>query len=450
MPRSSKDRVEFHLEAESARSPRVIEEDEPFRIALAGDFGGRRQRVRHPILIDRDNFEEVLESLDVQIDLPGGRLHVTSLDHFHPDHLYATHPAFHEMRETRARLNDPATSAQAARELAGEQHVRQPIPMPPTSGSLLDLIAGAGGTAAQPAQPTGDLQEFIDRAMRPYLEPRPDSRASELIGQVDEIAADLLRAMLHQARFKTIEAAWRMLYRLVRRLETGTDLKLYLIDISKEELAENPEEFYQTLLRQPDPWAVIAGNYAFPSSELGLLQVMGKIAARLEVPFLAEADASLVGADPKWSAFRQTAEAKHVGLALPRIQLRLPYGAETDPCEVPGFEEISGKPDARHMLYGNPGYFLAALLGETFQSYGWQMRPGAVRDISNLPVYTYEEDGEKKAFPCGEIELTQDTAEALMDEGFIPLAAIRDTDVVRVLRFQSAAEPVTALSGRWN
>ncbi|MEO8130884.1 MAG: type VI secretion system contractile sheath small subunit, partial [Bryobacteraceae bacterium] len=97
MPNLSKDRVAFHIEAESASDFRAVEEDEPFRIALLGDFKGASDRApvasRKPILIDRDNFEEILAKLDVTIDLPTGKLRIGSLDHFHPDHIYATYPA---------------------------------------------------------------------------------------------------------------------------------------------------------------------------------------------------------------------------------------------------------------------------------------------------------------------------------------------------------------------
>lgn len=449
MPNFPKDRIGFHIEAESASDFCAVQEDEPFRIALLGDFSGRSERApvpaRKPIVIDRDNFDQILHKLEVTVELPTGRLRIGNLDHFHPDHLYSTYPAFREFRETRAKLGDPDTFAEAARDLLGEK----PAPIAAPSGGLLDLIVGEGGAAAKPARPAGDLQDFIDNAMRPHLAAKQDPRAPELIRQVDEIASDVMRVILNNAKFKAIEAAWRTVYYLVRRLETGPELKIYLIDITKQELAANIEEVYHMLVQQSDPWAVIAGDYSFGSGDLRLLGLMGKIASRAQAPFLAEADGSLLGGDPHWEAFRRTAEAAHVGLALPRVLVRMPYGKETVPCEAFDFEEISGRPDAKRMLFGSPAYFAALLIGEAFQSHGWNLRPGMVQDISNLPVYSYEDDGESKAFPCAEIELTEDTAEALIDEGFIPLAAVRHRDVVRVVRFQSVAAPPSGLPGRW-
>ncbi len=321
--------------------------------------------------------------------------------------------------------------------------------MPASSGGLLDLIAGEAGTATKTARPTSDLQDFIDNAMRSHLVAKQDPRASELIRRADDIASGMMRIILNDANFKAIEAAWRAVYFLVRRLETGPELKIYLIDITKEELAPNIEDVYRMLVQRSHPWAVMAGNYAFGIDDLRVLGLMGRIASRAQTSFLAEADGSLLGGDAQWEAFRQTAEAAHVGLALPRILVRMPYGKETAPCEAFDFEEISGKPDAKQMLFGSPAYFAALLIGEAFMSYGWNLTPGMVQEISGLPVYTYEEDGESTAFPCAEIELTEETASALLDEGFVPVAAIRNSDVVRLVRFQSVAAPPAALPGRW-
>src|SRR6185295_10818534 len=158
MPNLSRDRVSFNIEAESVSDFRAIEEDEPFRIALLGDFSGNSERVpvtaRTPLLVDRDNFDEVLTELGVTVDLPTGWLQIRSLDHFHPDHIYTNYSAFKEFRETRARLCDPDTFTEAARELLGEK----PAEIPAHPGGLLDLIAGETGTTAKAARPANDLQ----------------------------------------------------------------------------------------------------------------------------------------------------------------------------------------------------------------------------------------------------------------------------------------------------
>jgi type VI secretion system protein ImpC len=113
--------------------------------------------------------------------------------------------------------------------------------------------------------------------------------------------------------------------------------------------------------------------------------------------------------------------------------IRMPYGKNSDPCESFPFEEIEGVPDAPQMLFVNPAVLCAILLAED--------PDGGAREVSDLPVYVYKEDGEAAAFPLVEIELTVDTADAVMDSGIMPVVAIRHTDKVRVLRFQTVSDP---------
>ena len=65
----------------------------------------------------------------------------------------------------------------------------------------------------------------------------PAKSVAELIALVDEATGAHLRSILHHPEFQAIEAAWRAIYFLVRRLETDSSLKVYLLDVSREELA---------------------------------------------------------------------------------------------------------------------------------------------------------------------------------------------------------------------
>lgn len=447
--RHAKDRVGFEIEASPAPDRVRTDEEEPFRIALLADFSGRSQRppleARKSVLIDRDNFDEVLEKLGAGVELPAGRIAMRDLEDFHPDSIYRTHPLFRQLRAAREKLANPETFAEAARDLMGEA----PAPVPaPGGGNLLGQILGEAATAVSRAKPVDDLQRLIREAVRPHLVAREDPQAPELIRQVDEAATSLMRAILHSRKFRALESVWRTVFRLTRTLETGPDLKIYLADITREELAADPDGVYDMLVQRSGPWAVIAGAYAFGASDCQLMSILGLIARKAGAPFLAEADLSLIDS-PQYAAFRKTPEAAHIGLAFPRVLLRLPYGRRTAPCEAFDFEEVAGKPEPGQMLYGSPAFLLAMLLGQAFESGGWGMRPGIVRDIPDLPVYVYQEDGDSIAFPCAEAELTQEAAEAAIALGLIPVAAYRNRDFARALMFQSVADPPGVLPGRW-
>jgi type VI secretion system protein ImpC len=420
-----------------------LPDSEPFSLCLMGNFSGQPERVppgeRRPIPVDRDNFEDVLQRARVSV----AGMTVSDLDDFHPDTLYRRLPIFRTFRSLRERLLDPETSAAAILEVRGES---RPRPSAPDAESLLDLIIGATPAAAAapaPARSEDDLQRFVREAVRPYLVARADPRVPEMVAEVDRAAAAAMREILHAPAFQSLEAAWRTAFTLVRRLDTGPELKLYLLDVTKEELAAEPVAFAQSLLRRTQEWSVLAACFPFGLEDLGCLGVLGEVARRLGAPVIGEADLSLLGDAPEWSEFRRTEQARWIGLALPRILLRLPYGKATSPCEQFDFEEVeSGRPDSKHLLWGNPAAFCAMLIAEAG-------RPGPERRIGDLPIYVYQEEGESAALPCAEIELTEDTAEALLDNGMMPFVAVRASDEVRLMRFQSVANPPEALPGRW-
>jgi type VI secretion system protein ImpC len=287
---------------------------------------------------------------------------------------------------------------------------------------------------------------------------------------------------------QALEALWRATFLLVRQLETGSQLKLYLIDISKQELAADllsgnntsakdlrDTGVYRLLVEQSvetpgaEPWAVMVGNYRFGAGEedTALLSRMAQIAMRARAAFLAEAGPSLLGCSSSslssapqprewkgpaangWVELRHRAEAGAVGLALPRFLLRLPYGKKTSPLEAFDFEEFSGTPVHEDYLWGNPAFAVALLLGQSFGEAGWEMRPGTVAEIDKLPLHVYQSDGESVPKPCAEVMLTEEAVERMVEEGLIPLVSFKGRDVVRVARFQSIAEPLRGLAGRW-
>ncbi|RPJ75788.1 MAG: type VI secretion system contractile sheath small subunit, partial [Desulfobacteraceae bacterium] len=150
-----------------------------------------------------------------------------------------------------------------------------------------------------------------------------------------------------------------------------------------------------------------------------------------------------------WHALRALPEAACLGLVLPRLLLRLPYGSETDPVERFELEEMSAEPAHEDYLWGNPCWACAYLLGYAFSHYGWGFRPGVFQEIGGLPLHTYEADGEVRLTPCAEVWLTEHAAEKILEQGIMPLISFRDLDRVRLARFQSLADPPAALAGRW-
>lgn len=66
-----------------------------------------------------------------------------------------------------------------------------------------------------------------------------------------------------------------------------------------------------------------------------------------------------------------------------------------------------------------------------------------------LPLHVYRDQGESKIKPCADVVLTEQAAEIILDNDLMPLLSFRNQDSVRLARFQSLADPLTHLAGRW-
>jgi type VI secretion system protein ImpC len=494
--------VGIEIEAKTAPS-RVSEvEQRPFRIAIFGDFSGRANRgakesprAAKAWRVDVDNFDEVLKRCNpsLQLPVPGEPARTmpvtfTSFADFHPDALLARLPAFARLLEMRTRLMNPATFAAAAAELTGTRPAEAPKPKAAPApnhapdvgsligGSLLDRIVEGSEPGGQP----DDLQAFVNRAVAGYIVPGKAKGQDEMVAQLEQGTSATLRRVLHHPDFQALEAAWSAVRFLIRRLEMNSELQIFLLDVSRQELADDLNNakdlratgFYHqaiTAMAGDEPWALLVANYSFgPKSEdVELLARIAMIAGQAGAPFLAGADPAILGCEslagipePRewkpeqaarefWNTLRQLPEASYVGLVMPRFLLRMPYGQQTDPVETFPFEEMPPVPEHGRYLWGNPAVAVATLLAQAFEVAGWEMRPGAIRELSSLPLYIYRRDGESIAQPCAEGLLTDEAAEAISDQGIMPLLSAKDGDRILLARFQSVADPARALSGRW-
>jgi type VI secretion system protein ImpC len=475
---------EVHLDVNPGAHPSaaVLEPETPFRILLLGDFSGRAAQaaqsstVWKPVEIDRDNFEEVLAGVG-----PGfSGMRFRELDDFHPDRIYQQNSLFQALREVRRKLEQPATFSEAAAEIrawAREQAppaatVRKAPPVEAQRPALPDLAPGVSlldsiVEAAVPRAPSsvtrrGGLQSFVESVVAPHTVPAENPELPRLRSLVDAEVGARMRALLHHSTFQALEAAWRAVFHLVRAIETGSQLKVYLLDVSKAELAadlsaaDDLRESRVGRILGGNEWSVVAGHYAFART-VGDAEMLGRLARIMSfagAPFLGEADPGNSATETEeatrhWERLRQIPEACWIGLAMPRFLLRLPYGKKTDRVESFDFEEMPGAPIHQQYLWGNPAFACVQLLAEAFANDGWEMRPGKYTEIDGLPLHVYEAEGEKQVKPCAEVLLTERDIEWMLDQGYMALDSKRDRDVVRLVRFQSIAKPLGRLAGRW-
>ena len=209
-----------------------------------------------------------------------------------------------------------------------------------------------------PAAQTGAWGAFLEKITAPHVR-RDNPRQAELIEGLDAAMAQLLRDILHHPDFQALESLWRGVKLLTRRLETGTELTLELIDLPRA--ASRPIcsrrrrstpapstscwSSRASELRGAGPGHSSSADFTFGPSrrEMVLLWRLGQIARLAGAPFLAAASPRMVGCeslaatpdpddwpsssrDEGWSDLRQSGEAPYLGLALPRFLLRAPYG----------------------------------------------------------------------------------------------------------------------------
>jgi type VI secretion system protein ImpC len=508
-------KIEVNVVSTMEETHGAPEPDTPFRIGILGDFSGRSNRGiidpalanRRTLMVDRDNLDEALKKLDVQInipilgkELPPVTIRFSELDDFHPDSLFERLEVFEALRETRKGIKDPATFAELTKELKRADKPSESGTPPKdveksiesisgqTTGDLLDQVleeTREKAPEAESSRGTSEWDNFLNQIVKPHLVPDIEPQQAEMLDAVDAATSELMRRILHHTDFQAMESAWRAVYFLVSRLETDEQLKLYLIDISKAELAADlgatdnlrSTGIYKLLAELTgetfggEPWAVLAGNYIFDNSreDAELLGRIAKIAKAAGAPVISSVNDKVLGCESlartpnpddwqelidtessqAWEALRKLPEATYLGLALPRFMLRLPYGADTDSIEEFEFEEMPDVPNHDDYLWGNPCFACVYLLGRAFTNQGWNLRPGVIQDIDGLPLHIYKEQGESKIKPCAEVVLTERAAESILEKGLMPVLSFRNQDTIRLARFQSLADPLTSLAGRW-
>jgi predicted component of type VI protein secretion system len=122
--------------------------------------------------------------------------------------------------------------------------------------------------------------------------------------------------------------------------------------------------------------------------------------------------------------------------------MRLPYGADSSPCEEFPFEEMDAHVVIDDLAWANPVFACAALLGQSWIDFG---EADAGHDLDGMLSYSWREGGEARFQPVGEALLTDRAVEVILDRGLIPLMSSKYGSEIRIPRFQSAADPTLPL-----
>jgi len=353
-------------------------------------------------------------------------------------------------------------------------------------GSLLDEILSQ--TKMAPSEEGYDLakrgvEAFISEMLAPTQQyDKADKKAVDLmISEIDRKISKQLDAVLHHEEFQKLEGSWRSLKMLVDRTNFRENIKIQILNVSKDQLLEDfedsPELTKSGLYKQVytaeygqfggEPFGAMIANYEFSygPQDMQLLGNCASLGAMAHCPFLTGTDPKMFGIEDwrdlpnlkdlkgifegpqyaKWNSFRESDDARAVGMCGPRMLLRLPYGQETVPVKSFNYEEqVQG--DHKSYLWGNTAFALGTRIADSFAKWRWCpniIGPQSGGAVEDLPLHQYESMGEIETKIPTETLISERREYEMSEEGFIALAMRKGSDNAAFFSANSCQKPKT-------
>jgi type VI secretion system protein ImpC len=350
--------------------------------------------------------------------------------------------------------------------------------------SLLDQIienSKVAKSSTEHARAKDLISELVNQVMQgtvvmsANLTATLDARVAEL----DQLISAQVSAIMHAPEFQRLESSWTGLNYLIRNTSTGSNLKIKVLNATKKELVKDFQsalDFDQSAMFKKvyeeefgtfggAPFATLLGDFEISRQpeDMYFIEQMSHIAAAAHAPFISAASPELFGLETyadlgrprdlskvfdtveyaKWKSFRESEDARYVGLTLPRFLGRLPFNPK-DGATVEGFnfvEDVDGTDHSKY-LWCNATYAFGAKLTKAFEDFGWCAAIRGVEGgglVEDLPTHTFKTDEGEIALKCPtEIAITDRREKELSDLGFISLVHCKNTDYAAFFGAQSA------------
>jgi type VI secretion system protein ImpC len=305
------------------------------------------------------------------------------------------------------------------------------------------------------------------------------SIVNEMITELDRKMSLQIDEILHHASVQKLESAWRGLKLLVDRTDFRENIRMQVLNVSKDDLLndfeDSPEIVKSGLYKHVytaeygqfggEPVGAMIANYEFTAhpQDMKLLQYCGSVATMAHAPFLAAAGPKFFGEDSylplpnlkdlksifeapqyaKWRSFRESEDARYVGLVMPRFLLRLPYGEETVPVKEFQYEETVTDGHDKY-LWGNAVFAFATRLTDSFAKYRWCpniIGPQSGGAVEDLPVHVYKTMGVTEQKIPTEVLISERRELELSEEGFIGLTMRKGSDNAAFFSANSCQKP---------
>src|SRR5438132_2823552 len=181
-------------------------------------------------------------------------------------------------------------------------------------GGLLEQVVAAT-KQTEPDRAQELVKTLVEQALTGIVTfdrnlPRTFERA---ITAIDQKLSAQLNEIIHHPRFLQLEGSVRGLNYLVMNSETGTSLKLRVLNVSKRDLNRDLtravefdqsqlfKQIYENEFGMPggEPYGALVGDYEWTAhpDDIETLRLMSNIAAGAFAPFISAAGASMFGFD---------------------------------------------------------------------------------------------------------------------------------------------------------
>jgi type VI secretion system protein ImpC len=307
---------------------------------------------------------------------------------------------------------------------------------------------------------------------------------NEHIAAIDHKLSQQLSAVMHHPAFQKLEASWRGLQNFVKSTETSETMKIQVLDCGKRELLldfQAASEFTESALWKKvyqggfgqagaDPTGMLVGDFEFDKGpmDMELLTHLSQVASGAHAPLISAAGPGMFGMESlaempnprdlakifdknnpentKWLSFRESEDARYVGLCVPHVLARAPYG-DNNKIDAFDFQEsVDGETHEKY-LWGNAAYAFASRITDAFAKHHWCV---AIRGyegggkVEGLPVHTFRSREGAIGAKCPTEVLIPDDREAELSQlGFIPLVNYKNTDFAVFFGASSAQKPKT-------
>gem|GEM_PF-63589 len=340
--------------------------------------------------------------------------------------------------------------------------------------ALADASAGERLTAA--------MQVFMDciRKSGQPVEKLDKTLIDHHIAELDYQISRQLDAVMHHQEFQKVESLWRGLKQLVDNTDYRQNVKTEILDVSKDDLRQDFEDapeliqsglYWHTYTAEYDtpggePIGSVISSYEFDASpqDVALLRNISKVSAAAHMPFIGSVGPKFFLKESmeevaaikdignyfdraeyiKWKSFRDTDDSRYIGLVMPRVLGRLPYGPDTVPVRSFNYVEQVKGPDHEKYLWTSASFAFASNMVKSFINNGWcvQIRgPQAGGAVKDLPIHLYDLGTGNQVKIPSEVMIPETREFEFANLGFIPLSYYKNRDYACFFSANSTQKP---------